>query len=101
MQAVKVVYEWDNVNYDYPSCGGTIGEVTSDGVVTIKHQSNVQGQSTGDVSRWQLNPDALQAIITNPDADYNQYNSWAGMLQGDGIAYIATLIDETAGIKVQ
>jgi hypothetical protein len=96
---LEVIYEWDNVDWD--NGGGTIGEVTSDGMVKIEHLSNITGSKTGIKSKWQLSATATAEIADDPDVAYNDHNSWSDMVQGSGIAYIADLISETGGILVQ
>jgi hypothetical protein len=87
-----IIHEWDNVDWDYPSCGGTIGTVDGNGIATIEHLSNMQGQSSGSVLRWQLNQDAIDAINNdNIDYDYNECNTWRMMIECH-IEYIATLL---------
>jgi hypothetical protein len=86
------VHEWNNVDWSYPSCGGTIGSVDASGVAIIEHLSNIQGQGTGSVSRWQLNQDAVDAIKGDKlDDDYNECNTWGQMIESH-IEYIATLL---------
>jgi len=92
----NVIHQWDNVDYDYPQCGGTIGTVYGDGLVEIEHVSNMSGQSTGDNSVWRLNADALGAILSDIDTAYNVYYSWRQMIE-QYTEYVATLIKHTAG----
>ena len=90
--STNTIHEWNNVDWDYPSCGGTIGNVDASGVATIEHLSNMQGQYTGGVSRWQLNQDAIDAINNDMlDADYNECNTWQQMIESH-IEYVATLL---------
>lgn len=90
--STSTIHEWDNVDWDYPSCGGTIGSIDASGIATIEHLSSIQGQHTGGVSRWQLNQDAINAI--NDDRlgdDYNECNTWGQMIESH-IEYVATLL---------
>jgi hypothetical protein len=90
--SANTIHEWNNVDWDYPSCGGTIGRVDESGIATIEHLSNIQGQGTGDVSRWQLNQDAIDAINNDQlDDYYNVCNTWGQMIESH-IEYIATLL---------
>jgi hypothetical protein len=72
------VFEWNNVDWDYPSCGGTIGSVTDDGVVTIEHQSNMSGYNSGNKYSAPLNEGVLEHIINNDQ--YNRYYTYREMI---------------------
>ena|SRR3990167_8047941 len=97
----KIIYSWNNVNYEYPSCGGSTGLVYADGQVVVTNYSNILGQTTDDQSVWQLLQDALRAITIDPSHHYNQYSTWGDMIAGKGIAYIATLRKSTRGFLVR
>jgi len=87
------IYEWDNVDWDYPSCGGSIGTVYADGRVEIERISNIVGQRSGLVEVYQLHVDDLSVIADDPDTDYNGYNTYDMMLKSDGIAYISDYVN--------
>lgn len=74
----KIVFEWNNINLEYPSCGGTIGSVTDDGVVTIEHLSNMQGYNSGNKCSAPLNDGVLQHIIN--DDRYNDHYTYREMI---------------------
>jgi hypothetical protein len=97
----QIIHTWDNVDYDYPSCGGTTGAVYADGRVEINYESNMQGTTTGGSAVWQLHPAALLSITEDVYANYNAYNTWDDILQGDGIAYIAELVGMGNGRLVE
>jgi hypothetical protein len=95
-KAAEIIHEWDNVNWDYPNCGGTIGKIYSNGRVEIEHLSNVSGQASGDKSVWQLHTDALTGLIN--DLDYNDNYSYEDMCSSlETVAYVADMVSSTRG----
>ena len=78
----NTIHQWDNINYDYPQCGGTTGTITDDGIVMINHESNMTGTATGDRTVMRLHDEALVVVRAGGlDTVYNDYHTWREMIE--------------------
>lgn len=74
---------WDNVNYDYPSCGGSIGVDGGDGLLIIKNLCNLQGHSS----------DRIQVYTGLTDGLINKLTGEEGEMWNESTTYLSALLD--------